>query len=180
MNTTKKTPLMLALPLALVGLTVSAGTAEAGPRHRGGDRVRSEVPFRHLDMNRDGVVTRRELKRFHRTEARATARRLDRNDDGFVSRREYRKARNRGFARADFNRDGFVTRAEERLARKAQRWGVPTRAFRELSRHQVEKSLRMWDRDGDGVIARNEMRPQRRMSRRNRYPAYAYNNGARR
>ncbi|MEO1232023.1 MAG: EF-hand domain-containing protein [Myxococcota bacterium] len=145
-------PLMFALPLVAVVLGTAA-TAEAGPRWR--RHARAVHP---ADVNHDGVVTRGEMKRFHRLEARAASRRLDQNCDGWISSREFRRAKVRGYPRADFDLDGRVTPFERDLARQARFEGIPVELLMRKEAREARQAFRQLDHNRDGRIGRREAR----------------------
>jgi Ca2+-binding EF-hand superfamily protein len=90
------------------------------------------VRFRDLDTNRDGRLTRGELRL-----DRATFRLLDNNNDGRVTREEFRDTRalDNRFTTLDRDRDGRVERREWQGSLDAFRW---------------------FDRDRDGRLTRAE------------------------
>ncbi|MEL6183526.1 MAG: EF-hand domain-containing protein, partial [Myxococcota bacterium] len=144
--------LHFALPLVAVVLGTAA-TAEAGPRWR--RHARAVHP---ADVNHDGVVTRGEMKRFHRLEARAASRRLDQNCDGWISSREFRRAKVRGYPRADFDLDGRVTPFERDLARQARFEGIPVELLMRKEAREARQAFRQLDHNRDGRIGRREAR----------------------
>lgn len=151
MKKTIKT-LMFALPLAAIAFGAAA-TAEAGPGWR--RAARSVHP---ADANFDGVVTRGEMQRFHRLEARAATRRLDRNRDGWISAREFQRARVPGYRRSDFDLDGRVTGLERDLGRQARRHGISVRELRHKEAREARQAFRRLDHNRDGRIGRREAR----------------------
>src|SRR5947199_7096800 len=76
-----------------------------------------------------------------RAQAEQQFARFDRNGDGVITRDEF-PLDAAMFQRLDLNRDGAVTRAEIEQA-------VPNRAA-------AEQQLRAYDRNGDGVVSRDE------------------------
>ena len=128
-------------------LLAASAVAEAGPRRGGFHAAGPE------DRNRDGVVTRAEMKRFHLRQARSAMLRLDRNRDGWITGDELRPRRPR-----DLNRDGVVTPVERRLSRQVVRRGLPVRKLRRIALRQAARRFDRLDVNLDGVLTRPELR----------------------
>jgi Ca2+-binding EF-hand superfamily protein len=77
--------------------------------------------FDQVDANRDGQLTREEMRAFH--QARAAKVRGDANNDGKVSRDEFMARAAERFQRLDVNQDGFVTADEARAKRHGRGHG---------------------------------------------------------
>jgi hypothetical protein len=110
----RKIPLLLTGPVALglaLGFTLTAAAA-AQQQHAGAGRF-----FDKLDGNKDGVITREEVR------AARTRRfdNLDKNQDGNISLEEFQSNSDRHFARFDLDGDGKVTREEAAQARREHR-----------------------------------------------------------
>jgi hypothetical protein len=118
--------------------------AEHPKRERGLDRYQAVNQvmrsFKKIDRNRDGYVSRREVRRYEKKnhyrgyERRAnyrngsysntrydkskmlitsgTFRKYDRNQDGYIKKKEAKRAIKRRFDRADRNHDGYLSKRE--------------------------------------------------------------------
>lgn len=158
------------VPLALIlGATAVSTQAEARVRRP----YKSMRPAGVMDQNRDGVVTRREMRRFHRAEAAATVRRLDHNRDGWLSRWELRSApaRYRSFKGFDLNRNGSVGRFERNAAQRARAGrGLPVSTIYDAEMREARRNFQRLDWNNDGVLTRRELRAEqpklRRLARR--------------
>jgi Ca2+-binding EF-hand superfamily protein len=134
--------------------------------------------FEHFDSNRDGQVTREEVEqraaswRQRRFEERFAA--LDRDHDGALSSREVALPPRR-FARADRDGDRRLTRSElwaasvggqrgsgDTAALRAMFWRRDLDRDRRVTRAEAltfaERRFRRRDRDGNGVLTRDEQR----------------------
>ncbi|MFZ5658426.1 MAG: EF-hand domain-containing protein [Pseudomonadota bacterium] len=122
------------LALTFLSSAALAAPGESGPGHHCGG-------FAHMDINKDGTVTREEANQA-RTEHFA---RLDRNRDGQVSMDEMeagmRQRLAQRFKRLDANNDGRLS--PEELAARSQA-------------HFAKA-----DRNGDGAVTREELRALR-------------------
>jgi Ca2+-binding EF-hand superfamily protein len=119
---------------------------------RNGDGLitRDEFPadaalFNNLDLNRDGRLTRREIEQAVPNQAalESQVRTYDRNGDGIITRDEY-PGDAATFDRLDRNHDGVLSDAD--------------RQGRGRGRNNAQMRFRGMDRNGDGVITRDEWR----------------------
>jgi Ca2+-binding EF-hand superfamily protein len=126
-----------------------------------------ERRFAGLDLDRDGVIVRREWPR----DDGRTFDETDRDHDGAVTRREflddaatnddYAVERTTQFQELDANGDGYLSTREWTVERDAFDWLDDNRDAR-LSRAEFRDRARLWDRlrrldrDGDGVVSRSE------------------------
>ncbi len=118
-------------------------------------------PFERTDANKDGVITREEV-RARRTEAFS---RLDANRDGFLvreempKRREMRQGPKGGgdlMAQADSNGDGIVTKAELDTAT-----AVMQTEFAASMNSRRDEMFKRMDTNRDGTITRVEVEAMR-------------------
>lgn len=130
---------------------------------RNGDGVISRSEWRgdarafdRLDLDRDGVLTPRELRRGSDTSVDGAFERLDRDRNGIITRAEWPADRDALFERLDRNRDGVLTRAEVQGVRDSRGRDNDD----DWDRDDDERGMRFrgMDRNGDGRITRREWR----------------------
>jgi Ca2+-binding EF-hand superfamily protein len=138
--------------------------------------TRNEFPldaamFNQLDLNRDGLITRNEIEQAVPDQAalEQQVRAYDRNGDGRITRDEY-PGDAATFNRLDRNHDGVLSDAD-RQGRGRGRGNAQMR-FRGMDRNGDgvitrdewrgnDQSFRQHDRNGDGIISGDELRGNR-------------------
>lgn len=164
----------LLTPLALAaGLLATSATAFAHPGHaESAGRGRLGRAAGPMDLDRDGWVTRPEMRRAKADMVRFDLRRIDVDRDGWLSPRELRRApaNYRAYLTRDNDRDGRSSRFERRTARRARRNGVAVSVVQRRERQEAMNDFRRLDRNRDGRLNRNELglrgNPGRRNGRR--------------
>ncbi|MCG6537429.1 MAG: EF-hand domain-containing protein, partial [Syntrophales bacterium LBB04] len=68
--------------------------------------------FHKLDRNRDGFLTKDELKTIDKIDAEKFVKEEDINEDGKISKEEFIKAARKRFKLLDKNNDGFIDQKE--------------------------------------------------------------------
>jgi hypothetical protein len=137
---------------AVALLTMSLTTAAfAGGRHGGG--------FKHLDVNKDGKVTRTEMEQ----SLKARFAKLDTNKDGFVTKEEMKAghpARKNKKAADKSKRKGHGKRGEKHFAK------LDTNKDGKLSSQEFLASaghfFKHFDTNKDGVVTKDEMKAARK------------------
>lgn len=132
---------------ALAGVAATAAVADGWRGHwRGHDGPRGGMMFdrmqTEMDADKDGTVTRAEIEAFQA----ARAKEIDANGDGQITAAEIQAFRDK--------------QRERRMAERLKRMDTDGDGKVSVAEFQAAQNWRMarFDRDGDGVIDRGDMR----------------------
>ena len=72
----------------------------------------AEKTFNKIDKNKDGFLTKNELKAIYKNDAKRFLKKEDSNNDGKISKEEFTQAAEKNFKFLDKNNDGFIDQKE--------------------------------------------------------------------